>query len=576
MPHPYRAWLVLSGLTGILSCRSAPASPAGSGPADLVVFGRIWTGDSARPWVSALAVQGDSIAALGDSAAIATRAGPGTKVLRSAGGMVVPGFMDGHLHLLSGGLQLARVRLRDATSPADFIRKLKAHAAIVRPGEWITGGDWDHERWPGSPLPERSWIDSVTPHNPVFVNRLDGHAALANSVALRLAGIGRSSRDPPGGTIVRDGKTGEPTGLLKENARDPVARVIPLPTTAQNDSALARAMRWAVEHGVTAVATLCNDPGALAISESWREVATLKRAHRSGAMITRVSAYVSLEAWRRMADSLRADGPGDDWLRVAGVKGFIDGSLGSATALFYQPYDDAPETSGLLVTREDSLRAWIGGADSAGLQVVVHAIGERANGLLLDIYDSVAKAHGPRDRRFRIEHAQHLRKQDIGRLARSGVIASMQPYHLTDDGRWAEKRIGPARIQGMYVFRSLLDAGAALAFGSDWTVAPLDPIIGIYAAVTRRTLDGKHPKGWIPKEKITVEDALRAYTAGNAYAVFADQRRGRLAPGYLADFVIVDQDLTAIPPEDIERARVEATVVGGKVVYSRPLASGGG
>ncbi len=245
----------------------------------------------------------------------------------------------------------------------------------------------------------------------------------------------------------------------------------------------------------------------------------------------------------------------------------VDGSLGSTTALFYAPYNDDPKTSGVLVTPEDSLRAWIGAADSAGLQVAVHAIGERANGLILDIYDSVARAHGPRDRRFRIEHAQHLRRQDIDRIAQAGVIASMQPYHAIDDGRWAEKRIGPERIKTTYAFRSLLDRGAHLAFGSDWTVAPIDPILGIYAAVTRRTLDGKHPSGWVPEEKIGVEEALRAYTSENAYGVFAERSRGRLAPGYKADLVLLDQDLTRIPPEAIERVRVRATVVGGRVVY---------
>jgi hypothetical protein len=287
-------------------------------------------------------------------------------------------------------------------------------------------------------------------------------------------------------------------------------------------------------------------------------------------MPIRVAVYGSLEAWRAMADTLRHAGPGDAWLRAAGVKGFTDGSLGSKTALFDQPYNDAPETRGLMVTPEDSLRAWIGGADSAGLQVAVHAIGERANGLLLDIYDSIGRAHGPHDRRFRIEHAQHLRRADIPRLARSGVVASMQPYHLPDDGRWAEKRIGPERIKTTYAFRSLLDNDAHLAFGSDWPVAPLDPILGIYAAVTRRTLDEKNPEGWIPDQKITVEEALRAYTAGNAYAVFAEGTRGKLAPGYLADIVVLDVDLTAIRPQEIERAGVRATVVGGKVVFSKP------
>jgi predicted amidohydrolase YtcJ len=358
--------------------------------------------------------------------------------------------------------------------------------------------------------------------------------------------------------------------VLKENARDAVNRVIPAPSDAQSDSALMRAMRWAVARGVTAVATVSNDPGKIAIAESWRELGALRRAHARGSMVLRVSVYVSLEAWRAMADTLRLQGPGDNWLRAAGVKGFVDGSLGSTTALFYKPYEDASGTSGLFVTPEDSLRSWIGAADSAGLQVIVHAIGERANGLLLEIFDSVGKAHGPRDRRFRIEHAQHLRRGDIARLAKSGVIASMQPYHAIDDGRWAQKRIGPDRIKTTYAFRSLLDNGAHLAFGSDWTVAPLDPLLGIYAAVTRRTLDGKNPQGWVPEEKISVEEALRAYTSANAYGVFAERRRGRLAPGYAADLVALDQDLSAIPPEAIERAGVRVTVVGGKVVFSKP------
>jgi predicted amidohydrolase YtcJ len=560
MPHRIPLWVLgFGGLAGALSCRTAPASPAASRPADLVVYGRVWTGDSARPWARAVAVAGERVTAVGDSADIARLRGPATKVLRTPQGMVVPGFMDGHTHFIYGGFQLANVDLRDASSPAEFVARIKQFAATQRRGEWITGGDWDHERWPGTPLPERSWIDSVTPNNPVFVNRLDGHMSLANSAALRLARITRATRDIPGGTIVRD-PAGEPTGILKDEAQTPVVAVMPVPSETQSDSAMRRALAWAASKGVTAVAD---------VSVPWFEVAALRRARARGTLTTRVSVYVPLAEWRRMADTVQANGVGDEWLRVAGVKGYVDGSLGSTTALFYQPYNDAPETSGLMVTPEDSLRAWIGGADSAGLQVVVHAIGERANGLLLDIYDSIATAHGPRDRRFRIEHAQHLRRRDIERIARSGVIASMQPYHAIDDGRWAEKRIGPERIKTTYAFRSLLDAGARLAFGSDWTVAPLDPILGIYAAVTRRTLDGKHPQGWIPGEKITVEEALRAYTAGNAFGLFAEQRRGKLVPGYLADVVLLDRDLTRIPPEAIETARVTATIVGGKLVYRK-------
>jgi predicted amidohydrolase YtcJ len=466
--------------------------------------------------------------------------------------------MDGHTHFLSGGFQLASVDLRYAGTPQEFIRRIRLYAAKLKPGEWITGGDWDHERWPGSPLPDRSWIDSVTPNNPVFVSRLDGHMGLANSAALRAAHVTRATGEIPGGTIVRR-PDGEPTGVLKDEAQNPVYDAIPTPSPEQSDSALERAMKWAASKGVT---------GTSDVSVPWYEVAALKRAHDAGRLTLRFAVFVPLADWHLLADTIKADGVGDDLLRVAGVKGFVDGSLGSTTALFYEPYVDAPDTKGLMVTPEDSLRKWIGAADSAGLQVAVHAIGERANGLILDIYDSLAKAHGPKDRRFRIEHAQHLRRSDIERIARSGVIASMQPYHAIDDGRWAEKRIGPERIKTTYAFRSLLDAGAHLSFGSDWTVAPMDPLLGIYAAVTRRTLDGKHPEGWIPEQKITVEEALRAYTAGNAYAVFAEKSRGKLAPGYKADLVVLDRDLTAIPPAELEKARVRNTIMNGKVVYS--------
>lgn len=555
------ASLLATALLLSAGCRPLPRSATETRSADLIVYGRVWTGDSAKPWARGVAVAGDTIAAVGDSATLAKLIGSGTRVIHNGKAMVVPGFMDGHLHFTRGGFQLASVDLRSSSSPEEFVERLKAFAVERQPGEWILGGDWDHESWPGAPLPRREWIDSVTPNNPVFVNRLDGHMGLANSAALRAAKITRATKDITGGVIVRAPRTGEPTGILKDEAMGPVLRAIPEPTAAQRDAALRRALAFAASKGVTALAHVSVEPA---------DLGTYLRAKQAGALTARAALYFPLETWHAVADTVAKLGRGDDWVWIGGVKGYVDGSLGSTTALFYSPYNDDPRTPGVLVTPEDSLRAWIGAADSAGLQVVVHAIGERANGLLLSIYDSVARAHGPRDRRFRIEHAQHLRRADITRLAKSGVIASMQPYHVIDDGRWAEKRIGPERIKTTYAFRSLLDDGAHLAFGSDWTVAPIDPLLGIYAAVTRRTLDGKNPRGWVPKEKISVEEALRAYTAGNAFAVFAENRRGKLAPGYLADLVVLDQDLTAIPPEAIDRVGVRVTVVGGKVVFSSP------
>lgn len=558
MPHARVALVAALALAACQPNGAPDASGHASPVADLIVYGHVWTGDSVKPWADAIAVNGDTIMAVGDSGTVGAFAGPATRIVTNGRAMVAPGFNDGHTHFASGGFQLAGVDLRDANTPEEFIARLKAYAATLRPGEWILGGDWDHERWAGSPLPQHDWIDSVTPKNPVFVNRLDGHMAVANALAMRLAHVSRSTRDVAGGTIVRD-SAGNPAGIFKDNAQELIGSAIPDASAAQYDSSIARATAWAASKGVT---------GVSAVSVGSSELAAIKRAYRAGTLHTRISVYTPLGAWHRAADSLKANGPGDDFLRVAGVKGFVDGSLGSRTALFYDPYGDDPGTSGLLVTPEDSLRRWVGAADSAGLQVVVHAIGERANGLMLDIYDSVTKAHGARDRRFRIEHAQHLRPADVQRLARLGVVASMQPYHAIDDGRWAEKRIGPARIRNMYVFRSLLDSHAHLAFGSDWTVAPMDPLLGIYAAVTRRTLDDKNPGGWIPEEKISVDEALRAYTAGDAYAMFADGKRGVLRPGQKADIVVLDQDLTTIRPEEIRNAKVRMTILGGKVIYS--------
>ncbi|HUL69436.1 MAG TPA: amidohydrolase [Gemmatimonadales bacterium] len=545
--------LLALGLGLLAACSPSPK-------ADLVVLGRTWTGDSALPWAEAVAMRGDTIIAVGKRDEVARVVGNNTMAIDNPDGLIVPGFMDGHTHFISGGRQLANVDLRSATTPTEFVRRVKEFAARQPAGEWITGGDWDHELWPGTPLPRRDWIDSVTPNNPVLLSRLDGHLYLANTQALKLAGIGRDHPRIPGGVIVKDPKTGEPTGALKDNAADSVSVKIPPYTAAQQDEYLQAAMRFAVSKGLTGISDM-SEP-----EDIWNDLAAYRRAHDAGKMLLRVTLYPPLPKWRAIADTVARAGHGDEWFQILGLKGFVDGSLGSRTALFFEPYADDPTTSGLFRTPEDSLRAWIGAGDSAGLQIAVHAIGERGNALILSIYDSVAHAHGPRDRRFRVEHAQHLRSQEIARFGTDGVIASMQAIHLVDDGSWAIKRLGP-RVNDTYVFKSLLDHGARLQFGSDWTVAPLDPILGIAAAVTRHTRDGKNPDGWLPQEKITVEQALHAYTAANAYGVFAEHTRGRIKVGYRADLTVLDHDLFKIPPAAIESVTVRATVAGGKVVY---------
>src|SRR3989441_2822223 len=527
----------------------------------MITGGLVWTGlSSGGPQRGAVAIARGKILAVGDSAELARYVGPRTEVVRADGGLVLPGLADAHTHFTDGGLKLASLDLRDAATPQEFVRRIAAFAQTRKRGEWILGGDWDHTLWRGAPLPRHEWIDSVTPDNPVFVNRLDGHEALANAAAMKAAGVTRGTPAPAGGEIVRDARTGEPIGIFKDRALDLIGRAIPPPSPEQRDSALARALAHAASLGVTATAHM---------SASWEDLASYRRLERAGRLTLRVAVYLPLESWRTVADTVGRLGPGDDWVKIGGLKGYMDGSAGSRTAYFFQPYSDSAGYSGLLQHPEADMRRWIGGADSAGLQIAVHAIGDRANATLLSIYDSVARAHGPRDRRFRIEHAQHLRPQDIPLFGKLGVIASMQPYHAIDDGRWVERRIGPVRIKTTYAFRTLLDAGGRLGFGSDWTVAPLDPILGVYAAVTRRTLDGKNPEGWVPEQKISVGEALHAYTAGNAYATFDEVKRGTLAPGADADLVVLDRNLFAVPPDSLDRARVRYTIVGGRVVYRR-------
>jgi predicted amidohydrolase YtcJ len=545
--------LLSAAILPVLGCAAAPQQPA-----DLVVVNAIvWTGVRDAADAQAIAVLDGRIAAVGTDAAIRAFVGPSTRVIDAAGGMLVPGFIDAHVHFIDGGFRLASVQLRDAATPQEFVARIRDFARTVPEGTWILGGDWDHTLW-GGELPTRAWIDSITPNHPVWVNRLDGHMALANSRALAAAGVTRATREVDGGEIVRRAD-GEPAGVLKDNAMPLIDRVVPEPPPEISDRALDAAMRYVAEQGVTSVHNM----------GSWQDLAVFRRAHEADALRTRIYAAVPLDSWRRLADVVAEHGTGDEWLRIGGLKGFVDGSLGSHTAAFHEPFTDVPASRGLLVNEPDQLYRWIAGADTAGLHVMVHAIGDRANALLLDTYERVARENGLRDRRFRIEHAQHIAPADITRFGRNGVIASMQPYHAIDDGRWADRVIGPERSLTTYAFRSLLDDGAHVAFGSDWFVAPPTPLEGIYAAVTRRTLDELNPDGWVPSQRITVEEALRAYTAEAAFASFDEYEKGTLEAGRLADFVILDRDLRRIPPETIRDAVVRLTVVGGLVVHER-------
>lgn len=531
---------------------------AAATPDAIYVNGNLWTGDAKQPKAEAIAIADGSIVALGSTDEIRKLATKSTRVVDLQRAPVVPGFIDNHVHFVSGGLALDQVDLRDSATPAEFTRRIAQAAGRLPKGGWIKDGNWDHETW-GGQLPTRDWIDKDTPATPVFVSRLDGHMALANSLVLKLAGIDEKTPDPAGGTIVRDA-AGRPTGVLKDTAMLLVTKVIPPLSDQELEQALQRATEHAVSRGVTQV----HDMGGV---EDFRVLELYRRTRAQDKLSLRIYSFVPLAEWRQAATFKQRNGTGDAWLRWGGVKGFVDGSLGSTTAWFHRPYDDEPNTSGLTMMDPEQLRAQIVAANKAGLHVTVHAIGDRANDWLLDAYAKVEQAGPKKDWRFRIEHAQHLTPAAIKQFGALGVVASMQPYHAIDDGRWAEKRIGTERLKGMYAFRSLIDSGAHLTFGSDWPVAPLDPLAGIYAAVTRRTLDNANPNGWQPQQKITVAEALRAYTAENAWAGFQEGRTGVLKPGALADFAVLSQDLFTTPPVQITDIKVVRTVVGGRDVF---------
>jgi predicted amidohydrolase YtcJ len=530
------------------------------------VNGKVWTVDAARPEAQAIAVWRGRILKVGTDEEVKQLVGPKTKVIDLAGRRVVPGFYDSHAHFLGGGQQLASVDLKDAKDEAEFGRRLVEFDMKTPRERWLVGGNWDHDRTFAGKLPTAAMIDKYVKNRPVFIRRYDGHMALANSTALKLAGVNPDTKDVPGGVIDRlaDGKT--PSGVLKDNAMSLVARLIPEPDEAEILEAVLAAQTHAAEVGVTSL----QDMDGTSTETRRRLLRVLQRLAREERLTCRIDLRWPIALHRELSNAGVTADFGNDFVRIGGVKGFMDGSLGSSTAKFFDPYDSDAATTGVFVTEPDTMRALIRAADAAGLNVCVHAIGDRANSVLLDLFGDVAQQNGPRDRRFRIEHVQHLRPADYPRFKQLGVVASMQPYHVIDDGRWAEGRIGAKRCASSYAYRSLLDAGAKLAFGSDWPVAPLDPIPGVDAAVNRRTLDGKHPGGWFPEQRISVAETIEAYTLGSAYGASQEKDRGSLSAGKLADFVVLSRDILEPTARDkIAETRVLTTVVGGKVVYER-------
>jgi predicted amidohydrolase YtcJ len=554
---------IMRALLALLACFVLTiAAPAQSKPvADLIVtHANIWTGDEARPRAQAVAVFGDRIIAVGSDAEVENLRGPATRTIDASGKLLLPGFNDAHVHFVSGGEQLDSVQLNDATSIDEFVRRIAAQAKKTPKGEWIQGGDWDETKWPGSVLPTKEMIDAVTPDNPVFLSRYDGHSSLANSVALKLAAVTAQTPDPPGGTIVRDAQ-GNPTGDLKDAATDLVFKVIPPPSHDQLMRAVRRALEHAASVGVTSVQNMDPDYADIAVYAELLQAGELTTRIYAAPLITQVDDQVKIGIRHAF---------GGPYLRIGAVKAFADGSLGSRTAYFFEPFLDEPGNHGLLSGEMQPLslmRDRMMSADAAGIQICTHAIGDQAISMILDLYTEVAKAHGEADRRFRIEHAQHMAAKDFDRFAQLNVIASVQPYHAIDDGRWAEARIGHDRASRTYAFRTFLNHGVHVAFGTDWDVAPLNPMLGLYAAVTRATLDGKNPSGWFPEQKLTVEESVRAYTMGSAYAEFQEKEKGSITPGKLADMVILSDYIFSIDPAKIRDVKVLKTIVGGRVVW---------
>ncbi|HUI50269.1 MAG TPA: amidohydrolase family protein [Terriglobales bacterium] len=523
---------------------------------------KVWTVDAARPQAEAVAVIGERIVAVGSNVEVEQWRGPQTRVIDAAGKLVLPGFNDAHVHFISGGIELDSVQLKDATSAQDFARLIGEKAKTLPKGEWILEGNWDETKWTPAVYPEKSLIDPLTPDNPVFVSRYDGHMGLANSVALKLAGITAQMPDPPGGTIVRDAH-GNPTGALKDAAQGLMEKVIPPLTHDQRIRIIKRSMAHAASLGVTSVQHMVAD---------YEDIAAYSELLEKGELITRIYAAPLISHVDDEAKIGIRHAFGGPYMRIGALKAFADGSLGSGTAYFYEPFLNQGENRGLLSNEMQPLSLMqdrITMADGAGLQLCIHAIGDHGISLILDMYAETEKAHGPADRRFRIEHAQHMAAKDFQRFADLGVIASVQPYHAIDDGRFAEGKIGHDRSSRTYAFRTFLDHKVRLAFGTDWEVAPLDPMQTLYAAVTRATLDGKNPGGWFPEQKLTVAEAVEAYTMGSAYAEFQEKEKGSITPGKLADLVLLSDDIFSIAPEKIRDVRVVETILGGRVIFQR-------
>jgi len=543
-------------------------------PADLLLTnGRIYTLNPEHPWARNVAIRSEKIVSVSDSSAeLESWIGPQTRVIDLKNRFAMPGFNDAHVHLAGAGQAMLEVKLEGAASLAEFQQRIRARLQEFGPGEWLTGRGWDHTLWPIKKFPSRHDLDAISTDHPMLFYRVDGHVAVANSRALALAGITRSISDPPGGHIERDPQSGEPTGLLEEDAAmDLVFERIPPISSARRRQALELAIDEAARYGVTSVQDYSVRPATDNDNFGWDNFLVLQELRREGKLKIRVSEWLPFEASLARLEEMRATGgTNDPWLKTAAVKGFLDGSLGSRTAALLAPYSDDPSTSGILRMDPKQLEQMAIERDRAGFQLAFHAIGDRANRLALDVFAAVRAANGLRDRRDRVEHAQVVALDDLGRFSALGVIPSIQPSHLLDDERWAEERLGPERIKGAYAWHTLEKSGAHLAFGTDFPVESINPLRGIYACISRELPGGGPFGGWHPEERLKTEECLRAYTVGSAYAEFEEGRKGTLAPGMLADIAVFPEDITRMPARELLSTPVAMTITGGRIVYEAP------
>jgi predicted amidohydrolase YtcJ len=523
--------------------------------------GRIYTNDPASPWAEGMAVADGQITCIGKMDHVLLDCGgsrEGAETVRLQGQFVMPGFDDAHVHLGGAGAAALAVELRGATSVEEMQKRVAEAVAHHKVEEWITGSGWDHTLWPDKRFPNRQQLDAVAPKNPVMLTHISGHVAVANSLALKKAEIDKSTPNPLGGEIEHDG-LGEPTGMLKEAAAMALVRVrIPDPSPEERRRGIELVLANVARNGVTSVQD----------NSAWEDFQVYQQLKEEGKLTARITEWLHFNDSLDDLQNRRAQGgTKDPWLKTGALKAVTDGALGSRTAALLEPYNDDPSTTGIFTYDPDKLRAMAIERDKAGFQLNFHAIGDRANRIALDVFEAVGKANGPRDRRDRIEHAQVVAPMDFQRFAKLKVIASMQPSHQTTDMRWAEDRIGSERIKGAYAWNTMLKNRVRLAFGTDYPVEPISPFRGLYACVSRERPEGGPRNGWEPQEKISLGDCIRAYTSGSAYAQFEEGKKGELKVGEYADFVILSDDLTKIPPSQYTKVRVLQTVVAGRTVY---------